>query len=183
MPKRPTEAVIAASSLPQGRREAWISDTAVPGLRLRSTPGARTFYYSWRDRLSGEPRREKIAAWGAITLEQARDAARRLAGAIASGEDPCAKRLAARAEWIRQAEEDALKPGLLIDEWQRLHLSNRRPSYREEAPAALRRAFVEYLDRPAAQLSRQVVIDLLDRMAESGCVAMHIRVRAYGHAC
>jgi integrase len=73
--------------------------------------------------------------------------------------------------------------GLLIDEWQRLHLSNRRPSYREEAPAALRRAFAEYLDRPAAQLSRQVVIDLLDRMAESGCVAMHIRVRAYGHAC
>ena len=47
----------------------------------------------------------------------------------------------------------------------------------------MRRAFVEYLDRPAAQLSRQVVIDLLDRMAESGCVAMHIRVRAYGHAC
>jgi integrase len=68
----------------------------------------------------------------------------------------------------------------LISDWQALHLTSRRPRYATETVRALRKAFGRYLDLPAADLNRAVVVRVLDAMARQGHAAMASRTAAYG---
>lgn len=79
----------------QGQRSYY--DARTPGLCLLVTPGgAKTFYRYGR--IDGRPCRVKIGGFPAVTVEQARKAAARLNGDIASGADPAARRRAMLAE-------------------------------------------------------------------------------------
>ncbi|MDQ1081473.1 site-specific integrase [Pseudoroseomonas cervicalis] len=189
MPKL-TEKAVAAFAIPPGKREAWLSDVEVPGLRLRATAGAKTFYACWTNRATGERQREKLGLWGALTVEQARTAARATFGKVAAGGDPAAERAARAADHAKRKAEAALTAteaaftlDLLIEDWETLHLATRRASYRAEATRALRHAFKAHLEAPAKALDHAAVLGVIDRLAKAGKATTGGLVLRYGSAC
>ncbi|MGK7870511.1 Arm DNA-binding domain-containing protein [Falsiroseomonas sp. E2-1-a20] len=123
---RLTEKMIAAFDLPAGKREAWLSDAEVVGLRVRATVGSKTFYAAWTDRATGERQRERLGMWGGITLDQARTPARAILGEVAKGDDPKAKRAARKVAADLDRAERALTLETLVDDWAKLHLAGKR---------------------------------------------------------
>ncbi len=185
-----TDKQLAALVIPSGKREVWLSDGEVKGLRLRATAGAKVFYCCWTDRATGERQREKLGAWGAITIEQARTAARIVLGKIAAGGDPAAERAARAAEAAaRKAEaarvetEAAFTLDALLTDWAALHLSTRRPRYAAEATRALRTTFKAHLEAPAKALDHVAVLNLVDGLAKAGKATTGALVLRYGSAC
>jgi integrase len=71
----------------------------------------------------------------------------------------------------------------VLEQWEKLHLAEKRDRYAAEAVRALRHAFAKHLDMPAADLDRQAVVRVLDRLAKEGKPAMASRTAAYGRAC
>ena len=83
---------------------------------------------------------------------------------------------------------------MLIEDWNRLHLAGRRPSYAAEAVRALHYAFADHLDDAAEDLDRAAVVRALDgltrrrRRKDGGGAqkpkgaAMTGRTAAYGRA-
>jgi integrase len=184
-----TDKLIAGATIPPGKREAWLSDSDVKGLRLRITPGAKTFFAAWTDRATGERRREKLGAWGSLTVAQARAAARIVLGKVAAGADPAAEREARRAaaaqrkaEAARQEADARFTLAELIEEWSRHHLARKRPSYAREAARALRVAFAADLQGPASALDRARVRAVIKAMDADGHAPMAARTLAYGRA-
>lgn len=183
MPKL-TESAISKLQIPNGRREAWLSDTEVQGLRVRATAGgSRTFMACWTDRITGERRREKLGAWGAVTLADARTAARAILGDVARGEDPGEKRMLKRQAAIEAKAAAALTLRVLIDQWATIGLQKRKPRYRTEATRAIAYAFQVQMEQPANQLSRRAVVGTLDALTQAGKAPMAGRTLAYGRAC
>jgi integrase len=71
----------------------------------------------------------------------------------------------------------------LISSWAELHLSERRARYAKETVRALRLAFAEHLERPAAKITRADTIAVLDRLARHKKGTMARLVRSYGGSC
>jgi integrase len=183
MPKL-TENAIHKLQIPEGKREAWLSDTDVQGLRVRATTGgAKTFMACWTDRATGERRREKLGAWGAITLADARTAARAILGDVARGEDPSEKRMLKRKAATEAKAAAALTLRVLVEQWAVIGLQKRKARYRAEATRAIAYAFQGQLDQPANQLTRNAVVTTLDALTQAGKTAMAGRTLAYGRAC
>lgn len=180
---RLTTSMIAAITIPAGKREAWMSDDEVVGLRIRATAGRKTFFACWTDPATAERRRQKLGFFGAITLDQARIAARAVFGDVAKGGDPISARAERRATAERARAEAALTLEVLVDEWANLHLSRRRPSYAREAVRAIKFAFHGRLAAPATALSKSAVVNVLDALAAAGKAAIAARTLAYGRAC
>lgn len=76
---------------------AVIWDKDVKGLHFRVRGASRGFFLCYRAR-TGEQRRPKLGAYGAITLTQARQAAREMLAQLALGRDPMQERAKARGE-------------------------------------------------------------------------------------
>lgn len=182
MPKL-SERAIASLSVPTGKAEVWVSDSEVTGLRLRATTGAKTFLACWTDRATGERRRERLGTWGAITLDQAREAARIRLGEVAKGIDPKATRAAQRDAAAAERAERALTLEALVDDWAALHLASKRPRYSSEAVRAIKYAFAKHLKRPAAKMTKAEAVAVLDGMLKAGNAAMAGRTLAYARAC
>lgn len=71
-------------------------DNLQPGLRLKVTTfGTKTFIWAYRNE-AGQQKKLKLGRYGAITVEQARDAYRAHAGKLAAGTDPQMERVKAR---------------------------------------------------------------------------------------
>jgi integrase len=160
------------------------------GLGVRVTSGARkgsldhkSFVVQYRH--GGLKRRIPLGACSAVTLADARKAAAATMGRVAQGGDPAAERkakeLEARAKAL-EAKREALTLGALIDQWEKLHLTGRRPNYSAAAASALRRSFAKLLDAPAASLGRATVVRVLDRVAKDGKAAMAGATARYGSA-
>jgi integrase len=70
----------------------------------------------------------------------------------------------------------------LIDDWRNLHLVNRREGYAVEAVRSIRRAFANYLDWPAADIDRALVVKVFDGMARDGSATAATHAAAYSKA-
>ncbi|MBX6743967.1 MAG: site-specific integrase [Acetobacteraceae bacterium] len=195
MPKL-TDRFLASFKPAEGQKDRLTFDTECRGLGVRAywatqkkpdgskvTVVARTFLLQWTDPATGQKRREPLGVWGGITIDQAREAARIRLGDVAKGIDPRAERKAKREAAEREREAAKLTLRVLLDQWSRLGLKDRRPSYRAEAVRALSHAFAKHLDKPAHHLSRDTAVNVLDRLAEAGRSAMAGRTLAYGRAC
>lgn len=78
-------------------------DTEVRGFGLRVTAkNARTFI--WQGRVFGKKCRIKIGRFGDITVDQARDVARSIAGEVAAGKDPRAEKKKRETESLTLAK-------------------------------------------------------------------------------
>ncbi len=182
MPKL-TDRFLAALKVEEGRKDRLVFDTACPGLGVRLTAkGTRTFIAQWTDPATRRKVREPLGVWGAITIEQAREAARARLGAVAKGIDPKAERIRRRAEDERERAEAALTLDALVSDWAALHLARRRERYRAEAVRAIGHAFPDLLKRPAARITKADAVNGLDKLVRAGKAAMAGRTLAYARA-
>ncbi|WP_043342841.1 tyrosine-type recombinase/integrase [Belnapia moabensis] len=190
MPKL-TDRFIATFKPEGASKDRLAFDTECKGLGVRATAaGSKSFLVQWTDTATGRKVREPLGAWGSITVEQARTAARARLGRVALGINPAVERAAARlADEAQRAalaaakEEARFTLDALIADWARLHLAGKRARYSAEAERALRVAFKAHLDRPAAALTHAAVIAVLDALASAGKASMATRTMAYGRAC
>src|SRR5579883_2191844 len=96
MPKL-TDKLLAGLSVPDGKKDRLVFDTGCPGLGVRVTRSSCIFVVQITDPATGRKYRERLGRWGAITLEQARTAARVRLAAVAEGRDLRAERAERRA--------------------------------------------------------------------------------------
>lgn len=182
-PMKLTEKVIATLTCDEGRKDRLVFDDAVRGLGVRiSKSGAKTFLVQYRDP-TGSKRRLPLGAWGSITLEQARQAARAALGNAAKGRDPFTERKAAKEKAVKDAEGDKFTLMVLLTDWQTIGMANNRESYRREAVRALSVVFKSFLQRRADTLRKADVIKILDGLVKAGKAATANRTSAYGRAC
>jgi len=153
-----------------------IFDAIMPGLVLRVTAnGQKTFVV--RGRIKGQPQpiRFSIGDARVMKLVEARQAASDALRVMRAGNDPREARKAPAG--------DGLTFDQLIDEWDTLHLSQRRPRYAEEAKRALRKHLSQLLSRPAAKIAKSDVVNALDKIVLTGRAGAARHVLAYGRAC
>lgn len=83
---RLTPSRIAAHTCPADASQAFLWDTATPGLAVRATAGKRAFIF--QGRFAGKSIRITIGDTEVWTIEQARQRARELQGLVDQGRDP-----------------------------------------------------------------------------------------------
>lgn len=160
-----------------------VFDTACPGLGVRVTAkGTKTFLAQWTDPATKRKQREPLGVWGGITLDQAREATRVRLGTVAKGVNPRTERHRIKTEAERERAESALTFDRLVSDWASLHLVRRSPRYAAEAERAIRHAFGELLNRPAARIGKADVTNRLDAMVRAGKATTAGRTMAYGRA-
>ena len=165
-----------------GRKDALFFDDDQRGLAVRVTAtGGKNFLAQYT--LAGRKRRVPLGACTAISLDAARKATASILGEVAQGRDPAAARKEVAADAKRKADHEALTLAALIEQWEKIRLADRRESYASEAVRALRFAFDGQLKRPAADLTRRIVVRVLDGLTKDGKAAMASRTAAYGRAC
>lgn len=79
-----------------GEGQVFLRDLELPGFGLRLTQGSKTFILE--KRIQGRPRRITIGSCGVMTLDDARNKAREMIGAIAAGRDPAEEILGQKRE-------------------------------------------------------------------------------------
>lgn len=84
----------AIDALPLG---AIVRDDLIPGLHVKASKKAKSFYLYFRTK-AGVERRPKLGDYGIISIAQARDIAREMLAAVAYGGDPMADRAKVKAE-------------------------------------------------------------------------------------
>jgi integrase len=154
---------------PPGQTEAFFWDTSCRGFGMRAlSSGRRSWIYQYRD-AHKSTRRIVLGDVSAVSLEAARDAARRHAASVTQGANPSAERKAKRA---------AVKVLGVIDAYLRHAKTRQRPRSYQETERHLRRHASPLHHEPAEAVHRRDVTELLERVAsESGPIAAN-RLRA-----
>ena len=187
-----TERKIEKLAAEHGRKDRLVFDDAQRGLAVRVTAsGGRTYLCQYT--LHGHKWRVPLGACSAVALAKAREAAAAVMGDVAKGRNPATERKDAAAAERARRTRNRLTLRVLIEDWNRLHLAGRRPSYAAEAVRALHYAFADHLDDAAEDLDRAAVVRALDdltrrrRRKDRGAekpkgAAMTGRTAAYGRA-
>lgn len=190
-----TENRIEALTVESGGKDRLVSDDVQRGLVVRvdksaraGKPGGRT--YLCRYSLHGQKWKVPLGSCSALTLADARAAAAAIMGEVAKGLNPAALRKEVAAAERAKRARNQLTLRVLIDDWKRLRLAERRKRYADEAIRALHRAFVNHLDNPAEDLDRTAVVRALDALIRRhkddsdklGGSAIAGRTAAYGRA-
>jgi hypothetical protein len=163
---------------PAGRKDKLVFDDEQKGLAVRVTAsGGKTYLVQYSH--AGKKRRVPLGTVDAISLAQARIAARAIMGDVAKGRDPATQRKEKALAAKCKKAHDALTVGKLVGDWEALHLVNKRPRYAFEATRAIRSVFKEYLDWPAAGLTRDRIVDTLDQLTKEGSPIMASRAGVY----
>ena len=158
------------------RKDMLVFDDEPRGLAVRGTAGGKSYLAQYS--FAGSKRRIPLGSCSAISLADARLAARQIVGAVAGGKDPAGERKSAALD----AQRKALTLDVLISQWERLHLSSKRPNYAGAAPSALRRSFGKLLEAPTTALDRAAVVQVLDDLAKDGKAPMAGAIARYGSA-
>lgn len=178
-----TDKFIVELTCPPGKKDTLVFDTEVRGLGVRiSSSGRKNFLVQWRCPNTGKPKRLPLGACGSISLKRAREVTRIRLGEVAQGRNPVEEKRAHRNEAKYAASTSRLTLSRLIDEWSSLHLSTRKPQYRQEAVRALRYGLAKLLELPAAKIQRAQAIKAIDALARSGGSVTADRTRAYARA-
>jgi integrase len=158
-----TERKIEKLTTDHGRKDRLVFDDAQRGLAVRVTAtGGRTYLCQYT--IHGHKWRVPLGSCSAVSLAKAREAAAAVMGDVAKGRNPAAERKAAAAAERARRVRNRLTLRVLIEDWKRIHLTGRRPSYAAEAVRALHYAFGDYLDDSAEDLDRAVVVRVLDAL-------------------
>ena len=120
--------IVDALTLANGEKQVFAWDDAVPGFGVRATRGGKSFIYVYRNGRgrNAAKRWVTIGRCGALTVEEARQLAKEMAGDVARGEDPAKRRKATAA--------DAMTVAALVELWAReeAHLNSRNGARRKQ---------------------------------------------------
>jgi len=158
---------------PTDRRQE-IPDTLCTGLYLTVQPTGKKGWQV-RYRHDGVHRRMSLGGYPVLSLADARQRARDALAAATEGRDPAEEVKAAKAP---KTEDDRDKSEVLICQYHKRHLSGLKSG------AVVRRELDRHVvaawgDREIHTISKRDVIDLMDGIADSGCVVTTNRVRAF----
>lgn len=170
-----SKAVEAAKPDPAKRLE--IPDSALSGLYLVVQPSG---VKSWalRYRFAGRPNKLTLGRWPIMGIAEARTAAAQAIDQVENGADPSAAKKATKAARLegQLAERDMVKT--LVSQFDRRHLSSLKSG--AQAHQFLARFVVTaWGERDIRTISRRDVIDLLDKIVDSGRATTANRVRAH----
>lgn len=162
-----TKSQIERAKVPPGKTDFWLRDSIVSGLLVRCLPGGtKTFVYRYRPEGGGRavnPRPVKLGTFPAISLDDARAAARIHAGNVAKGKDPARQ----RAEERRRSR--AMLGQLLAEGGPyELHLKERGLVNVKVALSALRRGLKAHMAIDVAALSRNDIVVAIDGLTRIG---------------
>jgi integrase len=148
-------------------------DSMVKGLMLIVQPtGAKSWQVRYR--AGGLRRRMGLGSYPAVSLANARKSANAALLEVLQGNDPVGEREAKKT--VQLSDRD--KVGALIEQFAKRHLSTLKSG--ETAKRELNRHVVSvWGERDIHDIQKRDVIDLLDRIADSGRVVSANRVRAY----
>jgi integrase len=148
-------------------------DSMVKGLMLIVQPtGAKSWQVRYR--AGGLRRRMGLGSYPAVSLAYARKSANAALLEVLQGNDPVGEREAKKT--VQLSDRD--KVGALIEQFAKRHLSTLKSG--ETAKRELNRHVVSvWGERDIHDIQKRDVIDLLDRIADSGRVVSANRVRAY----
>lgn len=153
--------MVRALQCSPGKSEIRVADDALPGFVMRlKAGGAPLFLFQYRH--AGIIRRITLGRFGVLTTGAAQRKARALSGAVAEGRDPWAERKAAVAQAKADAAEAALTVRALIEDFDRRHLSGKRPSCRRDFLSRMRQHLAPIRDTPAAQVTRRQAVQVMD---------------------
>lgn len=158
-----TKSRIEKAKVPPGSTELWLRDSDVRGLLVRCLPGgSKTFYFRYRPHGGGRrvnPRPLKLGAFPALSLDDARTAARVHAGNVAKDVDPAQK----RAE-DRRRERATVGKLLAEDGPYERALKERGLVNVKMALSSLRRGLKAHRTADVAALSRTDIVTAIDAL-------------------
>lgn len=176
-----TQRSIETAACPVGKKDVLLFDDDTRGFGLRVTSaGGKTFLAQYQ--ATGGKRRVPLGAFGVLTIDQARKAAKGILGAAALGGDPVAERRAKDAAAARAKAESEFTFCRMIEAWAAAREGDRRPSYLNIAKAHLLRNLPGWLDRPAAEITLAEAVRLLDELKETKGTVTANRTLAYARA-
>ncbi|MHB1302449.1 MAG: tyrosine-type recombinase/integrase [Acidiphilium sp.] len=177
-----THRTIEAIACPAGKKDVLVFDDELPGFGLRvSANGGKVFLVQYRT--PAGPRRLALGKFGVLTLDQGRRRAREILGDVAGGGDPVAERRKAAEAAAKKDKDGQFTVERLIADWAAARADVRRGSYISVAVGSLRKHLAGLLDRPAASITPQEAVAVLDDVkVKAGPVAAN-RALAYGRAC
>jgi integrase len=159
--------------LSPGEQDQIYWDSERPGLHLKVTPAGKKVFFLYYRVLGAakQQRRFKIGDYGAVTLHQARERAKSLAGMVADGKDPAADRKQARQRLNSELVSD------LVAEFISKHVAQNRSA--AETERIFNKDIVPRLgSRSIHSLKKHDVITLLESVAERGSPIMANRTLA-----
>ena len=152
MTRKLTETAVRHVGVPTiGQTMIW--DQAVTGFAVRILPGgSRTFWFQYRTSggRSGKNRMVRVGSWPTVSLNAARKAARDLAGQVARGQDPAAKRQEAK-----RRDSSTLRHLLAADGEYERHLKHRHIVNAKVIISGLNRGLHRLMSKDVADLTRQ----------------------------
>jgi integrase len=180
-PRKLTQRSVEAAVCPPGKRDVLMFDSETRGFGLRVTAAGRKSFIAQYRIVTGK-RRVPIGAFGVLTVEQARQAARAVLGAAAQGGDPFIERKASADVARRAMVEAKYTFARMIEAWADARQGDRRPSYIREAVACLKRNLPSWQHRAASGITLGESVRALDELkAQKGTIAAN-RTLAYARA-
>ena len=160
---RLTDKVVQALRTSKVNEDFW--DEIVSGFGVRvSRVGRKTFFVRYR--ADGVQRRVRLGLYPRTKLREARDEAREILGIVVDGEDP-------------QAEGSGdFSFRDLAEVYLELHAKRKKKHWREDWRVLERELLPSWGDRPATEIDRTAVHEVLDRIMERGAPTMANRTRA-----
>jgi integrase len=162
-----TKSRIEKATVPPGAAELWLRDSIVSGLAVRCLPGgSKTFVYRYRPHGGGRninPRILKLGNFPALSLDDARAAARIHAGNVAKDVDPAQRRAEERRRKRATLGQLLAEDGPYERALRERGLVNVRP-----ALSTLRRRLKAHMATDVAVLSRNDIVTAIDALTKIG---------------
>ena len=159
---RLTETIVRKATCPADKSEITLLDSEVPGLGLRiRRSGSKSWVFIYKDK-ARQTRRPKIGDSPAVSLDDARKAARVMAGQRAQGHDPAQARRDRTGHAGRRL-------GAVLTAYA-ASLERRQVVRRAEALSVLRRGLQAALgaNRDLATITRLELVQLVERIEAAG---------------
>jgi len=167
----------AIKTLKPGDTRQEIPDGGLPGLYLvLQTSGSKSFACRYRSPVDGKPKKNTLGKYPALSLADARKAARSAMLAVSEGRDPGSEKIAARI--ASKTQSDLV--GVLLDEFIERHIRrNVKLSTQVEFERIINRDIRPlWGSRKVTTITRRDVNDLLDRVVERGANTLANRLLA-----
>lgn len=149
-----TKKIVENAALPE-RGQRFLRDSELKGFGVRLTPGSRV--YIVQGRVNGVDRRVTIGKHGVLTLQDARDKARKILAGMIDGIDPVVEKKTAQAysKTLRDIMDEYIKDR-----------KDLKASYVADIHKHLAGAFAPWADRPAVEITRDKVAERFRELTE-----------------
>jgi integrase len=174
-----TETTIAQAVVPSGRRQLFLWDSQITGFGVRIlSGGSKIFWLQYRPSggRSVSARMIRIGPWPSISVADARKAAKALAGQVARGDDPAAKKQEARRH-----ESSNLRTLLAEGGPYQRELGRRRIVAAKVIMSGLNRGLHRLLSKDVADLTRREFVSAIDLIVAAGKPGAAGELRKYSH--